>query len=128
MFTYHSRPVPPCCLWVSKESRYLSPLLIGQFAGSTFSEMADNNKEDHVDNEIMDDDDEMEDIEEVNEDEDDEEMAEESEEKKVFLPGDPIAEGEELVFDESAYTMYHQAQTGIVQFYELVSYIVNTHF
>lgn len=90
--------------------------------------MADNNKEDHVDDEIMDDDDEMEDIEEVNEDEDDEEMAEESEEKKVYLPGDPIAEGEELVFDESAYTMYHQAQTGIVQFYELVSYIVNTHF
>lgn len=61
--------------------------------------MADNNKEDHVDDEIMDDDDEMEDIEEVNEDEDDEEMAEESEEKKVYLPGDPIAEGEELVFD-----------------------------
>lgn len=74
--------------------------------------MADNNEEDHVDDEIMDDDDEMEDIEEVNEDEDDEEMAEESEEKKVYLPGDPIAEGEELVFDESAYTMYHQAQTG----------------
>lgn len=90
--------------------------------------MADNNKEDHVDDGIMDDDDEMEDIEEVNEDEDDEEMAEESEEKKVYLPGDPIAEGEELVFDESAYTMYHQAQTGIVQFYELVSYIVYTHF
>lgn len=59
--------------------------------------MADNNKEDHVDDEIMDDDDEMEDIEEVNEDEDDEEMAEESEEKKVYLPGDPIAEDRKSV-------------------------------
>lgn len=88
--------------------------------------MADNNKEDHVDGDIMDDDDEMEDIEEVNEDEDDEEMDEESEDKKVYLPGDPIAEGEELVFDESAYTMYHQAQTGSVHFYERVSYIFIT--
>lgn len=80
-----------------------------------------------MDDEIMDDDDEMEDIEEVNEDEDDEEMAEESEEKKVYLPGDPIAEGEELVFDESAYTMYHQAQTGSVHLYDdlFLTFLIN---
>ena len=76
--------------------------------------MADNNKEDHVDDEMFDDDDEMEDIEEENEENGDEEMNEESGEKKIYLPGDPIAEGEELVFDESAYMMYHQAQTGTV--------------
>lgn len=72
-----------------------------------FLEMVDNNKEDYVDDEIMDDDDEMEDIEEVNEDEDDEEMVEEFEEKKVFFLGDLIVEGEELVFDEFVYIMYY---------------------
>ena len=63
---------------------------------------------------MFDDDDEMEDIEEENEENGDEEMNEESGEKNIYLPGDPIADGEELVFDESAYMMYHQAQTGTV--------------
>ena len=27
---------------------------------------------------------------------------------KVYLPGDPMEEGEELTFDSSAYKMYHQ--------------------
>ena len=40
------------------------------------------------------------------------ESGEASGEAKVFLPGDTVAEGEELVCDESAYIMYHQAQTG----------------
>nr|CAH7722873.1 unnamed protein product [Callosobruchus chinensis] len=31
--------------------------------------------------------------------------------KKVYLPGQPLEEGEELVCDQSAYIMYHQAQT-----------------
>ena len=30
----------------------------------------------------------------------------------VFLPGDPIDEDEELVREESAYEMFHEAQTG----------------
>ena len=33
-------------------------------------------------------------------------------EKRVFLPGNEIEEGEELVVDESAYRILHQAQTG----------------
>lgn len=30
---------------------------------------------------------------------------------KVYLPGKPLEEGEELVCDQTAYIMYHQAQT-----------------
>ena len=33
-------------------------------------------------------------------------------ERRVFLPGDSLDEGEMLVRDDSAYHMYHQAQTG----------------
>ncbi|XP_022108396.1 glutamate-rich WD repeat-containing protein 1-like isoform X2 [Acanthaster planci] len=33
-------------------------------------------------------------------------------ERRVYLPGDPLDEGEMLVRDDSAYHMYHQAQTG----------------
>ncbi|KAI4470715.1 glutamate-rich wd repeat-containing protein 1 [Holotrichia oblita] len=32
--------------------------------------------------------------------------------KEVYLPGKPLAEGEELVCDQTAYVMLHQAQTG----------------
>ena len=31
---------------------------------------------------------------------------------KVYLPGKSLEEGETLICDESAYRMYHQAQTG----------------
>lgn len=48
--------------------------------------------------------------------EDDENMNEEeagtSGNSKVYLPGKPLEEGEELICDESAYVMLHQAQTG----------------
>lgn len=30
----------------------------------------------------------------------------------MYLPGQPLAEGEELAHDSSAYHMYHTAQTG----------------
>lgn len=32
--------------------------------------------------------------------------------QQVYLPGDPINEDEELVREESAYEMFHEAQTG----------------
>lgn len=48
-----------------------------------------------------------EDMEESSSDDDDEEK-----EPEVYLPGKPLAEGEELVCDDSAYIMLHQAHTG----------------
>lgn len=42
----------------------------------------------------------------------DESGDEESEESAVYLPGKPLEDGEELVCDESAYVMLHQARTG----------------
>ena len=32
---------------------------------------------------------------------------------KIYLPGNPMEEDEELVCDNEAYWMYHQAQTGV---------------
>lgn len=55
--------------------------------------------------------------EEEEDDEEDDEMSISEEnpnqsERKVFLPGDPLKNGEVLTCDESAYVMLHQAQTG----------------
>lgn len=66
---------------------------------------------------------EFEDIMEQDEDDEDdnEDMEEEGEDGEtkatntdgdVYLPGKPLEEGEELVCDQSAYVMLHQAQTG----------------
>lgn len=45
---------------------------------------------------------------------DNEEMEEQANDSRpdVYLPGQPLKDGEELVCDESAYIMLHQAQTG----------------
>lgn len=48
------------------------------------------------------------DADEVLDDDEDEENGE----TKTYLPGEPVAEGSELVCDDSAYVLYHQAQTG----------------
>jgi len=51
--------------------------------------------------------------EEMSEDEEEEDNeTEENTEEKVYFPGDPIEDGDELTFDKSAYHMYHAAQTG----------------
>lgn len=43
---------------------------------------------------------------------DEENEENENENGEVYLPGKPIEDGEELVCDESAYIMLHQAKTG----------------
>ena len=69
--------------------------------------------EEDNDNDALDDDDEDEDdMEEEDQDEDDEDNDDASE-SKAFLPGSqPLEEGEELVMDDSAYVLYHQAHLG----------------
>ena len=43
----------------------------------------------------------------------DEVMAgDEQQAQQVYLPGDPLNEDEELVREDSAYEMFHEAQTG----------------
>lgn len=44
--------------------------------------------------------------------EDGEEDMDADQSKRTYLPGQMMGDDEELVFDESTYVMYHQAQTG----------------
>ncbi|XP_012268088.2 glutamate-rich WD repeat-containing protein 1 [Athalia rosae] len=55
---------------------------------------------------------EDEDDEDDEEDMEDEESDEKEEQGKIYLPGQPLEKGEELVADRSAYRLLHQAQTG----------------
>ncbi|KRT83281.1 hypothetical protein AMK59_3658 [Oryctes borbonicus] len=48
----------------------------------------------------------------MDEDEENEMKPDEDSNREVYLPGKPLAEGEELVCDQTAYVMLHQAQTG----------------
>lgn len=48
----------------------------------------------------------------VSTDEENDGDAQETGEQDVYLPGKPLEAGEELVCDESAYVMLHQARTG----------------
>lgn len=54
----------------------------------------------------------MDTIEESEEPVEEAEASKEPDTKEVYIPGKPLAEGEELVCDQSAYVMLHQAQTG----------------
>ena len=54
----------------------------------------------------------LEDAEMLDDDSDASENDDDGQERGVYLPGKPLAEDEELICDESAYIMLHQAHTG----------------
>ena len=84
--------------------------------GEGDDEMEDDNEYEDVDDEAEDDDDEEDSDDDAEEEEGEGEGGEEEEGEtgppKTYLPGKPLEEGEELVCDENAYIMYHQANTG----------------
>lgn len=80
---------------------------------SAFAKMDNDNEMevmetvDNADEEMENDSDES-----VSSDEESDDEGDETTKQDVYLPGKPLETGEELVCDESAYTMLHQARTG----------------
>jgi hypothetical protein len=109
--------------------------------GQDDDEMEDDNEYEDVDDEAEDDDDEEDSDDDAEEEEGEgegegeggeEEEGEEEEGEtgppKTYLPGKPLEEGEELVCDENAYIMYHQANTGIIFLKNIMSKFLNNYF
>ncbi|XP_015593969.1 glutamate-rich WD repeat-containing protein 1 [Cephus cinctus] len=76
------------------------------------SEQLDQEPVDGIVDEVMSEGSEDEDQESMEEEDSEDAGSNKDEEGKVYLPGQPLKKGEELIVDKSAYRLLHQAQTG----------------